>query len=465
MKIGLVNPNRDIKNPAIHLGLGYIASYLMEHLQDVSIMILDTRVAGKKETKVFFNTHFDLVGITATSQVFLEAVEISNKIKDHFPSTLICIGGPHPSTVLEESLEGFPFDFAVYGEGEITFYELTLSLRGKMQPEDINGLIYRDISGKIRVNPPRSVISDINILPFPAYWLFKMKNYPQHRLVTSRGCPYDCVFCNSSAIWTRKWRMRNPESIIDEIEFLIKFFGKKTFTFNDDSFNINSKRVLTFCNQLINRKLEIIWSVPIRVDLVTEQTALLMKKAGCYSVSIGIESANNEVLKRMNKNNSIHQISEGINLLKKAAIEITGQFMIGNPGDTLDTIKESVEFAKKSDLSSVEFYTALPYKGSELWEFVKNNGKILTDLPAYYYHKIEPRIIFETPDFSFEDRKQAINLAIDAGFYNALSTDKKSILLDSGKKIAGIFQILFKGKFGNELYLKMRKIYKKWFTI
>lgn len=461
MHIGLINPNKNLKNPAVHLGLGYIASFARIKHDDLTFSLLDTRVASAKEISDFYNQRFDLLGITSSSQTFLEAVEIAESFNASYPEMPICIGGSHASTVKEEALENFPFDYAVIGEGEITFSQLISHLKGEKSLNEIEGLVYKSEDGTIITNQARKIIDDIDQLPIPAYELFRNERYPQHRLTTSRGCPFDCVFCNSSTIWSRKWRMRSPEKIVEEIQYLIRNFKMKTFVFNDDSFNINKTRVIEFCKLLIELKTNILWSVPIRVDLITDEIAGLMKKAGCYSVSIGIESANNDVLRQINKNNTKEKIYSGIQVLRAAGIDVLGQFMIGNPGDTLETIKESIEFAKSSNLSNVEFYTALPYKGSLLWEYAHNEGTMLTDVETYHYHEINPRIIFETPEFSQADRIKAIGLAIENKFYDALENDKKTLILDIGKHFAKMLQHIFAGNIGNKIYLRLRNIYRK----
>lgn len=461
MKIGLVNPNKELKHPAVHLGLGYLASYARLFHQDLTFELIDTRVAKPKELKQFLNSSFDFIGITASSQVFLEAVEIAEQFKKVLPNTPICIGGSHVSTVKQEAIENFPFDFAAFGEGEQTFVELIDYLKGSKDLNEINGLIFKDNNGEIKVNPFRELIKDIDTIPFPAYDLFKMNRYPQHRLTTSRGCPFNCVFCNSHSLWTSKWRKRSAQNIIDEIKILNNTYKSKSIVFNDDSFNIDAKRVIELCSQIIDQKLDILWSTSIRVDLITDEIAQLMKDSGCYNVSIGIESANNEVLKRMNKHNTKEKIYKGIQILRKAGIDVMGQFMIGNPGDTLETVKESIEFAKTSNLTGVEFYTALPYKDSLLYDFVQTNGRMITDKECYTYHTFNPRILFETDDFNYNQRLEAINLAIENGYYNALSVDKKVVFLDLGRNFAKLIQKIFKGKIGNSIYLILRNIYRK----
>ncbi len=463
MNIGLINPNREIKHPAVHIGLGYIASFTKKKRRGVNFKLLDTRLAKKNEINDFLNTKFNLIGITSSSQVFLEAVEIGNEIKTRFPETPVCIGGPHPSTVKEEALSGFPFDYAIYGEGEVTFLELIEHLNGERNISDINGLIYKDVSREVVKNPPREIIKDIDSIPFPDYNLFLMERYPQHRITTSRGCPFNCVFCNSHSIWTNRWRKRSAENIIEEIKLLTSNYKRKTVVFNDDSFNIDLKHVAKFCDMLIEQRLDILWSTSLRPERITPEIAVKMKKSGCYNVSIGIESANNEVLKKINKNITNEKIFNGIQIFRNAGIDVMGQFMIGNPGDNLETIKESIEFAKKSNLTGVEFYTALPYKDSLLWEYVNKHGKLLTDDECYKYHAINPRIIFETPDFTYADRVKAIEMAKKNGFYDALSKDRKSWILDTGKNLAKMSQVLFGGKLGNKIYLWLRDIYRRIF--
>ena len=459
MKIGLINPNKVIKYPGIHIGLGYLASYAMKQDNTLHFQLLDTRIDSAKEQENFLNTKFDLLGITATSQVFDEALEISTKYNSNFPDVPICIGGAHVSTVKSDVLKHKPFDFAISGEGEETFYELIKYVKGKFDVNLITGLFYRNQLSEIVANPARAVIQNIDEIPFPAFELFKMNKYPQHRLTTSRGCPFNCVFCNSRSIWTNKWRKRSAQNIIDEITFLINKYGNKPFVFNDDSFNIDLKRVHEFCDKLIATKLNPIWSTSIRVDRIDEEIAKKMKASGCYCVSIGIESANNDVLKLMSKHITKEKIYDGIQLLRKTGIDVTGQFMIGNPGDTLQTIKESIDFANNSNLSGVEFYTALPYPDSDLYTFVMEHGKMLTDVDCSQYHKINPRVVYETPEFPYDDKIKAINLAIEAGYYHALLTDKKNWLFDFTKDFTKLVLKITGPKLGNNIYLFLRKIY------
>lgn len=457
MKIGLIFPNRDRKDKAIHLGLGYIASYARMHHPDIEFSLLDTRVATKKETQQFYTAGYDLIGLTVLSPVYHEVTEIVKSIRAIAPQTLICLGGAYITTIMEEIFEETPADFAVYGEGEITFSELISHLKGETSIESIRGLMYRE-DNKTITNPPREQIKDLDSIPYPAYDLYKMDRYPMHRIVTSRGCPYKCVFCNSSSIWLGRWRKRDPERVVEEIEFLIKHYKRKTFFFNDNSFNVDLKRVERFCGLILDKKLKFLWSTPVRVEIITPGIAKMMKKAGCYNVGIGIESANNDILKAMKKENTIEKVRKGIKIFKAAGIEVLGQFVIGSPGDTIETVKESIDFAKKSELDFVMFYSILPFKSTEQWNYVLNYGRLYNN-KIHEFHSAKPRIVFDTPEFPYVDRLKAIALARKEGFYS--DTNNRNLLFDLGKDLSAKIQQLLPFALSVSLYLFMKNIYRR----
>jgi radical SAM superfamily enzyme YgiQ (UPF0313 family) len=457
MKIGLIFPNKDRKDKTVHLGLGYIAAYARKQYPDLVFELLDTRVATKKETARFFEGHFDLIGITVLSPVYHEVIRLVRQLKDELPHVPLCLGGPYVTTIMEEIFEETPVDYAVYGEGELSFSALIGYLRGEAELHDIQGLMYKKGS-QIITNPPRPQIQNLDEIPYPAYELFKMNRYPMHRIVSSRGCPYTCVFCNSSSIWLGKWRKRSPQAIADEIEFLVHTYGRKTFFFNDNSFNVDLKRVRAFCNALLERKSKILWTTPVRAEIIDPETAQLMKRAGCYNVGIGIESANNAQLVRMQKRNTIEAVQKGIRIFKDAGIEVLGQFVIGSPGDTLGSVHQSIAFAKQSELDFVMFYAILPFKTTEQWDYVQKEGRLYHD-KIHDFHEIHPRIVFDTPEFSYEDRLQAIAEAKAEGFYS--ETNDRQKLFDIGKDLAGFFQQTLPAGISSRLYLMMKWVYRK----
>ncbi len=457
MKIGLIFPNKDRKDKAVHLGLGYLASYARSRHDEIEIIILDTRTATKKETRRFFASTFDLIGITVLSPVYYEVISLFKTIRKANCTKSICLGGPYVTTLMEEIFVQTPADYAVYGEGEITFSELLFFIKGQRNLEEINGLMYRDLSGEIKTNAPRELITDLDSLPLPAYDLFKMNRYPVHRLVTSRGCPYRCAFCNSTSIWQFTWRKRSAENVVAEVEFLTRQFGNKTFSFNDNSFNIDMDRVDQFCDLLIEKETKILWSTPVRAEKINLPLARKMKKAGCYNVGVGIESANDAILKMMDKQNSIVKIEEGISIFKKAGIEVLGQFVIGSPGETLEKVKESLAYAKNSELDFVMFYSILPFKGTPQWDYVKSKGHFYSET-IHDYHTIRPRIVFDTSEFPYQERLKAIELATREGFYSD-SNDRNS-WFDAGRNIVKYLQAYLPDSIGNQAYLFCKKLYK-----
>jgi radical SAM superfamily enzyme YgiQ (UPF0313 family) len=458
MNIGLIFPNKDRKDKTVHLGLGYLASYARSIHSDLKFIILDTRVATKNEIKQFYNTSFDLVGITVLSPVYHEVIQVFEQLRNDCNAKKIVLGGPYVTTLMEEIFLETPADFAVYGEGELTFSELIFHMKKQRSISSINGLMYKSETGAVMTNPPREHIKNLDILPFPAYDLFPMDRYPLHRIVTSRGCPYSCSFCNSTSIWQNTWRARKAENVVEEISFLLKNYKNKTFCFSDNSFNIDLARVNSFCDIIKGKRLRFLWSTPVRVEKINQELAFKMRKAGCFNVGIGIESANNRILENMCKHLTVEEVTAGIKTFKDAGIEVLGQFVIGSPGDTLQTVKESIDFAKKFGLDFVMFYSILPFKGTPQWDYVKANGTFLSDT-IHDYHTVKPRIVFETPEFTYAQRLQAIKLASKEGFY--CDSNDKNPIYDFGRSIVKTIQNYLPASIGNRMYLVIKNLYRK----
>lgn len=457
MKIGLIFPNKDRRYKTVHIGLASLAAYARERHTDLEFRVLDTRVATSKETKKFFNTDFDLLGMTVFSPVYFEVIEIFNKLRKKNEKMPICLGGPYVTTIGEEIFRETPADFAVYGEGEVTFTELISHLKGEKQLSEINGLIYRNGNGGVIVNPVREKFRNLDALPMPAYDIFPMDRYPLHRMVTTRGCPFSCAWCNSGSIWGRHYQEMSAERIVEEVKYLVCNYGKKIFVFGDNTFNADLKRLDRFCDLLTEKHICILWSASLRAEIMTPELARKMRQAGCYNVSIGIESANDQILINMGKGTTIDKVTRGIRMLKDAGIEIMSQYVIGSPGETLETVKESIEFAKHSGCDYTNFYMVLPFKGTKQWDYVTEHGTFYTD-KIHEFHSINPRIVFETPAFPYEDRLEAIRLARKEGFYS--NKDKKNWWFDFAKSAGEKIQRMLPKKAGEKVYLMLKSIYR-----
>ena len=458
LNIGLVYPNEGKKEKAFHVGLASIAAFAREQHDDLKFQVLDTRIATAKEKRQFFQTKFDLIGITAMAGIFNEVLEVTAIIKKAHPKTLVVVGGPYVSTLDREILEFENIDLGVYGEGEETFTEIISNLKSKTPFNDIKGLLLRNEKGGAQKNPPRATIRNIDSLPMPAYDLFQMNKYPIHRLVSSRGCPYKCSFCSSSVVWEFQWKKRSAKSLANEVKYLLDNYGRKTFFFNDDTFNMSMKRAEEICDEFINQKLNILWSTPLRADKIDSNLAKKMKLAGCYNVGIGIESANNDLLFRMEKQTTIEQITEGIRTFREAGIEVLGQFLIGNIGETNSTFKETLNYAQQSELDFILFYSVLPYKGTKQWKYIETEGRFLHHV-MHDFHAVNPRIIFETADFTYQDRLNAIQETRSNGFY--VDDNRLSHLFDFGRSAAKHFQRILPAKTGNMIFLRMKSFYRK----
>ena len=437
--------------------MAYLAAYAREQHDDLEFKVLNTRIATNRETNKFFKEKFDVIGITVYSPVYFEVIAIFNKVRQIYPEAKIVLGGPYVTTMEEDILKETPADFAVYGEGEITFSEVISHIKGDKKIEEIDGVIYFNENHEIVKNSPRKKIENLDLIPFPAYDIFDMDRYPLHRVATSRGCPFSCVWCNSSSVWNFTYRHRSVENVIEELKLLITNYGKKIFVFTDNSFNVSLDWTNDFCDKLMQEHIDILWSVSFRADIINQQTANKMKNAGCYNVSIGIESANNEMLKKINKATTIEKISAGIKILKNAGIEVMSQYVMGSPGETLETIKESIAYAKTSGADYTNFYSVLPYRGTAQWNYVEENGTFVTK-DIHKFHSIEPRIVFETPEFTYADRLEAIRLVKKEGFYS--NQDKKNWMFDLAKETGRKIQKVLPKEAGEKVYMILKSIYK-----
>lgn len=399
---------RSLRKPFFpNLGIGYIATALEK--EGLTVEVVDREVASDHGWAAFLERIPAVVGITATSFTWDRVMISIADIKHRRPDTKIIVGGPHVSVSEANTLDVPSIDYAVIGEGEEVMPRLTrMILEGKDTPEqlaEIPGLIYRQ-GGEVKMVEKAPWIRDLGALGRPAFHLFQMEAYEAYPLLTSRGCPYQCVFCSVPAVSGRPWRYRKADELVDEIEWALGKWNipHRWFVIVDDTFNLKLQRVHEFCDLVTEKKLDIVWGIwGLRADRAPRDLCEKMRKAGCLTVAIGIESADDDMLLKIKKGESLADLEQGIANLAGAGIEITGQFMIGNPGDTPETIERSIDFARRMPLATVEFYLARPYPKTELWEFAKQNGRIIhADYTRFHHFSNTP--VFDTPDFPAEER-------------------------------------------------------------
>jgi radical SAM superfamily enzyme YgiQ (UPF0313 family) len=323
----------------------------------------------------------DVVGVTVMTAKYASAVKVSEIVKGINGSHISVVwGGPHPTICTKEVIDEPLVDFAVSGEGEETFEELLMELqRGSGNFEKIKGLAYKK-NGILQINPLRELINDLDKLPMPdrKNILFPERYFTNSfgNLITLRGCPFLCGYCSAKSIWSRKCRYRSIDNVISEVLWLKDRYGSKEFYFWDDSFTLNRNRVVEICNAFIDQSINISWGCTTRVDLLDEEILSLMKKAGCDYISIGIESGSERILKIVEKNITIQQIKNAVEMIKNSKISFEAFFMIGFPDEAKEDIEKTFQLMKEMDGGTVCFSIFTPYPGSTQFDIAKKYGLI-----------------------------------------------------------------------------------------
>jgi len=407
MKIALVSPKWNKKaNDYPPLGIAYLAAVLERDGHQVGVFDfgLDPDAPLEDDVKRVCAFAPQLVGITAMTSVYHSALEMAIMLKASLGRPIV-IGGPHATMYPERVLAESPvIDYVVRGEGEETLLALAHALNaGSRNLSAIEGLSYR-LRGEIVSNPDRALIKDLDALPFPARHLFELQRYglcmpdgqPMVTILSSRGCPYNCSYCFKGIVG-RTYRQRSPESIIAEMRQLIAQYGVRNFYFIDDLFTIDLKRLNAITDQLSAEKMDVRWQCLGRVDRVTAEILRKMYAAGCRRIHYGIESGNQQVLERINKGIQLDQVRQAVRWTKEAGIHVKGYFMLGLPGDTEETMQQTVDFAVELDVDEAMFSLTTPFPGTRLWDELirkKPETEYNQDFTrAYYYTNTDEEIV------------------------------------------------------------------------
>ncbi|MDI6783133.1 MAG: radical SAM protein, partial [bacterium] len=354
----------------------------------------------------------DIVGISIWTTYAAAAFYVAKICKELNPNCSVVMGGPHATVNAEEILNICPsVDYIVRNEGEITLPELVRYIQGE-NPNilSISGISFRQDNQIIHI-PCQDVIRDLDIFPFPDRTLLtnekKYTSEDMGLILTSRGCPYNCTYC---ATPSKLVRYRSLDSVLQEIQFVNKRYGTTQFSFKDDSFTLNHRRVLELCEQIKQKKLDIKWECNTRVNLINEELLKKMKQAGCNSIKVGIESGSQRMLEKMNKGITFEQVRNAANLFRKIGVYWTGYFMIGVPGETIEDIYHTLQFMNevKPDFASVCVYE--PFPGTIMFDEGIKRGLVLpnmtleqfyTIIPNHYYKKDVHRQVdtIEEPEF------------------------------------------------------------------
>jgi len=380
MKILLIYPKnvdtyyRDEPYPP--LGLLYLAAYARD-MGYSDIKILDCVVDGISQDSLYNEIAMsDIIGVGGFTSQFKHAIEISRICKElNKPS--VC-GGVHVSSDPAGCLKASEFDIAVKGEGEVTFYELLklYSNKDRCDLKGIDGLLYKSNGGVVE-NKNRAAIENLDSLSYPARDLLDMGKYKIRDefyssfftiIQSTRGCPFECTFCNSPKMWHRKMRARSAQHLVSEMSELYHRYGFRCVHISDDGFTYRRDVVKETCSLIIEKGLDIEWACVSRPELVDAELLQLMRKSGCIRISIGVESADLKIIEQAKKRYSLKKIAESAELIKKSGILLHCYMMIGLPGETLRTYWKSIAFMRKIKPDRVGWAVVVPYPGTELFE-------------------------------------------------------------------------------------------------
>lgn len=377
MRVCLLRPNYHTHLVQPALALGYLAAVLRR--ERIEVRCVDGVLLGLSDEEIAAATKdFDCIAISCLSSYHRSTLRLLPIFKAR--KQTVVLGGPHITALREQALDENA-DYLVIGEGELSLLDLLRDLEGRGRGENIPGVISRGGS-----YTPRPFISDLDSVPFPDWSdtppeIYPKaphggvaKHFPIAPIVTTRGCPYTCTFCSSPSLWHGHLRYRSPENVVDEIGFMIQKFGVKEVHFEDDNLTLSKKHVLGVCEEILRRKIDISWATPngIRADRVDYEVLSMMKKSGCYSVAFGVESANREILERCQKKEDLGKIDEAVNLASELGLITQGFFIFGLPGETEQTIEETISWAEKSRLDKAQFLLLDLLPGSGLWNTISD---------------------------------------------------------------------------------------------
>ncbi len=414
-KVLLVNTSIDntylgpIRPPA---GLGYVAQALEDNNIDYDVvdMLLGYKEKDLKEKITSFEP--DLVGFSLFTFMHQDAYDLISSLKK-LGGFDVVVGGPHVSTLRETVLRDCDaIDFGVVMEGERTLLELC----GERPAIEIEGLIHR-AENVVTYNGDRGPIRDLDNLSFPRYKKFELNRYmlKEILILSSRGCPYKCIYCAACLVVGRRVRMRSAWNVVNEIVYW-HAKGYRRFNFGDDNFTFYRKRVFEFCDLLEKQALsglDLRCGNGIRADRVDRTMLERMREVGFNYIAFGVEGGNDKILAELKKGESLETIETAISDASDLGFDITLFFLIGSPNETWEDLEDSFALATKYPVLDVRFYNLIPYPNTELFDWVKVNGTFLRD-PKEYLNTASVFInepIFETPELSAEDRMRALKRA------------------------------------------------------
>jgi radical SAM superfamily enzyme YgiQ (UPF0313 family) len=379
----------DVANRMVPQGLLSIAAYLSERGHEVLVydgLGPDVPVDSREQVKAVLDCQPQMVGFSATTSSFPDAAAMAQTIKEQAGHIQTVCGGVHVSALTGKLLRDYPdFDFLCAGEGEVTLAELAEGL----DPDDIKGLIWRQDS-RVVVNPPRPHIADLDALPFPAYE--KLQGFPRHyhlplfsyiqtpgaTMITSRGCVYQCSYCDRS-VFKKGFRYNSAAYIYEHMKHLRIRFGVRHINIYDDLFTADRARIMALCEKLARHPLGIHFNCAVRVGYADDDLLKVLREAGCLMVSLGIESADPHMLARHKSGVSLEEVRDTVRRIHAAGLRAKGLFMMGLPGETEASIRRTSDFIIALGLDDMNMSKFTPFPGAPLWSTIREEGEFNED--------------------------------------------------------------------------------------
>jgi anaerobic magnesium-protoporphyrin IX monomethyl ester cyclase len=418
MKLFLVNAAGDYPNQFPPLGLLYLASAARYAGHKVVFFDLGAANANQEDFRIQATAFKpEVFGISVYTTQIEKTYLLFREMRAHFPLAKIIVGGPHVSALPGETLKDCPeVDFEIVGEGEITLCELLDSLgKNEASYSTIAGLCFRNESGIVR-NGPRDQVKNLDEIAFPAYDLIIPFVYSYDKFafgkrvgiaVSSRGCPYNCTFCNK-AVFGNKYRRRSPENVIRELKMQREVLGIDEIYFVDDLFVTNKKWLLEFFEAYNKSGLNLPWKCLGRVDQVDEPIYKKMKEHGCFLVQFGVESGDDEMLKKIKKNITTEKVATAVAAAQHAGLNVATYFILGHPGDTYDTVLRTIDFAVRINADVCHFFVLVPFPGTYNYTFLPDELKGCWSRIRYYHKGQYPISLCDlAPEELYQLEKQA----------------------------------------------------------
>ena len=421
-----------------------------KYRQGLKNEVVSERLGSFKPALVLISVPFS-GWASAAFQVASVVKRVDKKIK-------VALFGLHPSARPSECLKQENVDFVVIGEPEMTVLELAdaLAVGDSLSLATVKGIGFLQ-NGAVKITPPRPFIEDLDSLPFPARHLLPMKQFfeaarkipisgnlkkPSIRMLTSRGCPYGCIFCSNNIVMGRKWRARSADNVVAEIEDIVKTYGVKQIDFLDDNIAFNRERLVAICDQLVQKNLHIEWCTPngVRADSLDPELLAKMRASGCKKILVAPESGVQRVVDDIiKKKQSLKRVEEAVSCAHKLGIKVGCFFILGMIGETKQDIKETISFAQKLRQLGAEYFYfsyATPLYGTELYRQAKEGGFLMADFSDDALSAVQPLI--ETTEFTAEDLRC---FAAEANLVNPTVTRDR--VLRAMRNPKGAVSILF----------------------